>query len=678
MRALMPPPLSLVELVVDVLHGVPIADPYRWLEDQNSSRTRAWIEDQTRYARAYLDHVPGRDRIRQRVRELLDVATYDSFLKTGTRYFFRKRLPGQEQPSIYFREGVDGGDHLLVDGRTRGTGDYTAVKPVRVSHDGSLLLYEVKQGGERMGRFEILDVPKRKRLPDSLPYGHLRGFAFATDGKSFYYVHEVAGGREPLYGAVLHHVLGTDSALDKQVFCAGEDETLRLAIISNAWTLGFLVYRFLDKTRTDFYLWRMGTAGQVIPVVRDADYSFSPRLLRGRILAITDQNAPNRRIVEVQPRRNQKPLFFDLVRETDVPIRDWLVTQNHVTTSYPRPAGSCVEIFDLYGKQVRKVCGSDAETVRLLCGGPENDEILLERESFVQPIAIDHYSLASGQSRPWFDRATPFDLNTYGHTEAAFQSKDGKSIPVLLAGKQDLIRGGTHPMIMTSYGGYGISVTPQFSVLVAFLMEGGCVFALPRIRGGAEFGAEWHNAARRSHRQIAFDDFLAAAEWLISKGRTTPSNLAIFGGSNAGLLVGAAITQRPELFCAALCLVPLLDMVRYHLFDDAVVWRSEFGTAEDPADFDALSGYSPYHHVRPDTAYPAVMLVSGDRDTRCNPMHARKMTARLQAANISCSPILLDYSDFRGHSPVLPLSIRVEALTDRLAFLSSALGVLSE
>jgi prolyl oligopeptidase len=228
-------------------------------------------------------------------------------------------------------------------------------------------------------------------------------------------------------------------------------------------------------------------------------------------------------------------------------------------------------------------------------------------------------------------------------------------------------------MVMTSYGGYGVSVMPQFSVLVAFLMEHGCVFALPNIRGGSEFGAEWHNAAKRQNRQTAYDDFLCAAEWLIRSGRTTPNKLAIFGGSNSGLLVGTAVTQRPDLFQAVVCMVPLLDMLRYHLFDNAQVWKGEFGTADDLNDFAALAAYSPYHRVRQGVAYPATMLISGDADKSCNSLHARKMTARLQAANASGNPIFLDYSRYRGHSPVLPLSERIDALTDRVAFLCDQL-----
>ena len=244
---------------------------------------------------------------------------------------------------------------------------------------------------------------------------------------------------------------------------------------------------------------------------------------------------------------------------------------------------------------------------------------------------------------------------------------------MFLVGRRDVLANGPHPTIMTSYGGYGVAMTPRFSVFVSFLMERGCLFALPNIRGGSEFGANWHNAAKRRNRQVAIDDFLGAAEWLIATGRTPAGRLAIFGGSNSGLLVGAALTQRPDLFRAIVCMVPLLDMLRYHLFDNAHVWIDELGSADDPGDFEALARYSPYHQVRDGVAYPATMIVSGDADRNCNPLHARKMTARLQAANRSRSPIVLDYSPLRGHSPVLPLSERIDALSDRMAFLCDQL-----
>jgi prolyl oligopeptidase len=664
-----PPPLTPAEPVTEILHGVPVTDPFRWLEDSDSVQTQQWIEQQTRYARAYLDSIPGRDRIRKRIREFLAVETHDSLQIVGSRYFFRKRLPNQEQACIYMRDRADGEDHLLIDPLKRGTGEYTAVKPRRVSPDGRLLLYEVKEGGERTGIFELLDIGTRKRLPDFLPRGHLRGFAFAPDSKSFYYVHEAVNAEQPFYRAAYQHIVGTPSNKDREIFFAGEDQKIRLGLVSDKKRLAFVVYRFLEKTLTDIYLQRFDGESPPHVIFGNIDYSLGLRLMDDKILAITDRSAPNRRIVEIRLRENREHDWIDVVPETDTPIGRWLVVGNSIYISYMKEMIQRIFVFDLFGKKLGEMPMRSDETLRLICGSPDGDEVLLETESFTEPISIFRYSAKSNERTLWVKRSIPSQSKDFDYSQVWFMSKDGTKIPMYLVGRRDVLTRNGNPTIMTSYGGYGISMTPRFSVFVAYLMEQGCLFALPNIRGGSEFGAEWHKAAKRRNRQTAFDDFLCAAQWLLKTGRTAPGKLGIFGGSNSGLLVGAALTQRPDLFGAVVCMVPMLDMLRYHLFDNAHVWKEEFGTVEDPDDCAALAKYSPYHQVRHGVAYPATMIVSGDADRNCNPLHARKMTARLQAANVSDHPIFLDYSKFRGHSPVLPLSVRIEALTDRMAFL---------
>ena len=669
------PPYSPIEPVTEILHGVPITDPYRWLEDQESPRTREWLAAQTQYARAYLDVIPGRDRIRDRVLELLDVETYDSIQKVAHRYVFRKRTRGQEQPCIFLREGAEGEDELLIDPAQRKTGNHTALKPLQVSQDGRLLLYEVKEGGERTGTFELFDVEKREKLLDALPRGYLRGFTFAPDARSFYYVHDSIGVNGSRARTAYHHVLGTSLDDDREIFCAGEDEKLRLHIVPGEKRLGFLVFRFCGKTITGFYLWPFDNECPAEPLVENAEYKLGPVLLKDRILAITDRDSPNSRIVEIQARPGRPPEFVDVIPETDCPIQDWAVTLNNICVSYIRGVKSEIQVFDLHGKRLGAMPVLESDTARIIGVSAEDDELLIERESFTKPIQICRYSLQNGDAKAWSQRAIPFESQDYAHTQVWFLTKDGTRIPMFLVGRHEVLATGSHPTIMTSYGGYGIPMTPQFSVFVSFLMERGCLFALPNIRGGSEFGVDWHKAAMRRNRQVAIDDLVAGAEWLIKTGRTGPQRLAIFGGSNSGLLVGAALTQRPDLFRAVVCMVPMLDMLRYHLFDNAHVWIDEFGSADDPDDFSALARYSPYHQVRDGAAYPATMIVSGDADQNCNPLHARKMAARLQAANASDSLIVLDYSRFRGHSPVLPLSERVEALTDRMAFLCDQLGL---
>jgi prolyl oligopeptidase len=678
-KVIEPAPCSPVGAVTEVFHGITVIDPYRWLEDQGSAQTRAWLEAQAEYARAYLDAIPGRERIHERIRELLDVEIYDSVQKVGQTYFFRKRLRGQEQPCIYLRETPDGEDQLLIDPAERGTGQHTAVKPLRVSEDGRLLLYEVKEGGERTGTFELWDIESQKALPDVLRGGYLRSFAFAPDSRSFYYVHETTT-PNPRRRAVNHHVLGTHFDEDKQIFfagTAGSCDKLRLSIVPGKERLGFLVYRFLDKTYTDFYLWPFGSEITPTPVLENAGYKFGPLLMKdGRILALTDRDAPNSRIVRLRLREDQETEFVDVIPAADLPIRNLAVTESRILVSYTRETKTQIAIFDLFGKPLGQLPVDEGTTVRLPGASFDEDELFYEQESFTKPIQICRYSSRTKEAKLWAERRIPFRSQEFSHAQVSFTSKDGTRIPMFLVGRRDVIESGQQPSIMTSYGGYGVPMTPQFSVFVAFLMERGCLFALPNIRGGSEFGVEWHDAAKRRNRQVAFDDFLCAAEYLIETGRTTPQKLAIFGGSNSGLLVGAAMTQRPDLFRAVVCMVPMLDMLRYHLFDNAYVWKEEFGTSDNPEDFAPLFSYSPYHRVREGMSYPATMIVSGDSDQNCNPLHARKMIARLQAANASEHPIFLDYSRQRGHSPVLPLSERIDALTNRMAFLCDQLQLL--
>ena len=382
------PPSTLVEPVIEVLHGVSITDPYRWLEDQDSPRTRQWIEEQTRYAREYLDHLPGRQKIRDRIREFLAVETYDSLQKAGNRYFFRKRLPDQEQPCIWMRVGADGEDQLLVDPAEHGAGKYTAVKPLRVSPDGRLLLFEVKEGGERTGTFKLREIESKRTLPDVLARGYLRGFAFAPDGKSFCYVHEPANEKGRYRHAAFRHVLGTEFSEDREIFFAGEGEKVRLALTSDVTRIGFLVYRFLEKTQTDFYLqpWENETASEHI--VSDADYIFGPMFFRGRILAITDRDAPNLRIVELRLRPGAEPEWMDVIPESDSRIQQWAVADDRIMTLSAKAMDRQIRVFDLTGRKTEDVAVNPEETFRITGAAPESDEVILERESFTDPVRI--------------------------------------------------------------------------------------------------------------------------------------------------------------------------------------------------------------------------------------------------------------------------------------------------
>jgi len=571
------------------------------------------------------------------------------------------------------RNGADGEDQLLVDPAHRDTGKYTAVKPLRVSPDGRLLLYEVKEGGERTGIFELLEIDTRKRLPDLLPRGYLRGFAFAPDGKSFYYVHEAVDGQRPFYRAAYKHTLGKTHGEDEQIFFAGEDEKIRLCLCSDETRIGFLVYRFGERVKTSFTIQLSTLAEKPVCLIEDTEHVFGPLLFANRIFAITNKDATNFRIVEIAQANGGEIRWIEIVPEISARVERWVIAGDRLVVSYVNRTSTQVAFYDFGGQKLGDLPVQQDETIRLLGSPPSSGELIYESESFTRPPTIHRYLTWSGKIQGWARGDSPFNSANYKHIQVWYPSKDGTQIPMFLVGHRDVLESGEKPIVMTSYGGFGTSVRPQFSVFASLFLEKGCIFALPNIRGGCEFGTEWHVAAKRLNRQTAFDDFLSAAEWLIATGRTSRERLAIFGGSNSGLLVGAALTQRPDLFRAVVCMVPMLDMLRYHLFDNAHVWKDEFGTADDPRDFSNLSKYSPYHNVRMGVVYPATMFVSGDADRNCNPLHARKMTAQLQAANNSDNPVFLDYNQFRGHSPTLPLSERIQALTDRVAFVCQQL-----
>jgi prolyl oligopeptidase len=568
------------------------------------------------------------------------------------------------------RERAEGKDELLVDPAPRG--NHTSVKPISVSSNGHLLLYEVKVGGERTGTFEFLDLNQRKTLPDVLPRGYLRGLAFAADAKSVYYVHEST--ETPNHAHIAYqHVFGTPIADDRELFAADANTNIRLGLASDGGYLLIYVHHLLDRVLTDVHVRPLDASEPFERIFHELDYTVALRFTPHGVFALTDLHAPNRRLVQVHLHKGGKHEYVDIVPESETAIHNCQIVGDRIFIFYLRHSAQRICIFDLSGKEKGELSVRSDETMRIIGRSSDGDELLFETESFVEPVRTFRYSVENNERRLWARREIPFDSASYSHSQTWYTSKDGTRIPMFLVGRLDVLEKTNAPVIMTAYGGYGIAMTPQFSVFVAFLMERGCLFALPNIRGGSEFGSEWHMAAMRRNRQTAYDDFLSAAEWLIGTGRADPKKLAIFGGSNSGLLVGAALTQRPELFRAVLCMVPMLDMFRYHLFDNAQVWKDELGTADDPEDFAALAKYSPYHHVRDGVAYPATMLVSGDQDRNCNSLHARKMTARLQAASISGLPVILDYNPFRGHSPVLPLTDRVEALTDRMAFLCDQL-----
>lgn len=671
------PPTTRPEPMTEILHGVAVTDPYRWLEDSSSERTRNWLQEQVAYTQAYLHVILGRDRIKKRVEELLTVESLSAPIKAGSRYFFLKRTPYQEQPVITMREGFTGKDVPLIDPAERSESNATAVGLLRVSRDATLLAYSVRHSGEDTQTVEILDVNRRTILPDRLPNGFYGGLVFSPDCRGFYYSHNPVDSKHPHHHAVRWHLLGTKQEEDLETFFVGEDPKLRLILFPSPYGTKMCLYKIsIDSLKTtDIYVQDLIRNQPPRLIVDRIVGNFYPYLSENELIALTDWKSPKGRIVAIDLHRPERENWRDLVPESNACVHGFAVSAERIFVGYSENAVTRIEVFDTSGHLQATIPCPQFGTAQPLQGDPNSDEVFYSFTSFSHPPSVYRYDAKSGRQEPWSQSRIPFDASTVEVEQISYPSKDGTHIPMFLISQFGRRRSGPLPTFLTGYGGFGVSLTPKFTTYATFLMERGFLVAIANLRGGSEFGEEWHAAAKRHNRQTAFDDFIAAAEWLLAEGHTAEGRIAIGGGSNAGLLVGAALTQRPDLFRAVICLGPLLDMLRYHKFDLAHFSVEEYGSAENQEDFHYLRRYSPYHRVKDGVAYPAVMLISGDADTRCNPMHARKMAARLQTATSSGHPVLLDYKPTWGHMPVQPLSNRIEALTDRLAFICHELGV---
>jgi prolyl oligopeptidase len=673
------PPPTPVEPVTEILHGIKVTDPYRWLEDQNSPRTRKWLEEQAVYTRAYFGAIPDRERIRMRVRELLALKEIISEpWNVGDRYFFLKRQKDRDQPVILMRDGLFGPETVLVDPAQRGSGSSVAVSIVTISPDGRFLAYSVRQGGTDHSCLEILDVERASVLPDHLPEGFCTGFVFAPDGTGFCYSHRQLHDPHPNYRAAFWHSFGAERAQDREIFFAGDEPNLFLGILSSPETnlLAYTLFLTGKSPRTSVYLHAMSSEpSDARLVVEEIKGCFVPFFVRGQLFAYTDFAAPNFRIVRIESEHADPANWHDIVPESNNRIQQFAVAGNQVFITRVDRFSTKVDVFEVDGREKESAAFPAGGTIDLLPHGNATEKLFYSYTSISKPSALCCYDSRGEEALAWSEANSAVDLSAIAVEETIYTSEDGTSVPLFLAARKDLLDSGPLPTFLTGYGGFGSCVTHRFTAFATFLMEQGFLFAVPALRGGSELGEQWHRAGKRENRQNSFNDFVAAAEWLVREQRSISGRIAIGGGSNAGLLVGAAITQRPDLFRGAICLGPLLDMARYHLFDFAAGWADEYGSPEDQEDFQSLLAYSPYHHVLDGGAYPAVLLISGDADTRCNPMHARKMAARMQAATGSTHPILLDYKTEWGHTPVQPHSTKIEALTDRLAFVCHELGV---
>jgi prolyl oligopeptidase len=645
------------------MHGVEIIDPYRWLEEQDSPETRAWIDAQNKYTHSLLDELPSRPLIQKRLSELLRVDSVSPPFEWGGRYFLYKKRAADDLSILYVRQGLNGKDEVLIDPHTLSTDHTTDIGLQDASNDGKLIIYSIRRGGQDETELRVMDVDKRKDV-DQLPNALYRGVSMKTDGSGFYYNLQ----RRDTGIRVFYHAIGTDQLKDVEVFGKGygpdkwigasvsEDGKYLLFGVSHGWTMNEVYVQKLPD-------------GPIQTIVNDIPAHFNGWFAGDKLVMQTDWQAPNQRIMVVDLNDPAREKWREIIPEGRDAIAGFTLAGDKLFVTYLHNVTTQIKIFNLDGKALGEVSLPGLGSAGL--GGRwGSNEAFFSFRSFVTPQTIYRYDVKTGKSELWAQPKVPFKSDDFEVRQVWYSSKDGTKVPMFLVHKKGLQPDGKLPVLLYGYGGFNVSQTPRFSSSAAIWVEQGGVYALANIRGGGEFGEAWHKAGMLDKKQNVFDDFIAAAEWLIKNNYTNPSRLAIQGGSNGGLLVGAAFTQRPDLYQAVLCQFPDLDMVGFYRFkNNNPPALLEYGNASIPEQFKYLYAYSPYQKVKPGEKYPAVLFTTGDQDTRVPPLQARKMTARLQAASTSGKPILLLYDTKAGHAGGRPLSKIIEDVSLELSFL---------
>lgn len=666
--------------MTDILHGETIADPYRWLEDGDAPETRLWTERQNALTEAYLAAVPGRKRIQNRLEELLSIGVLSVPTPVRGRYFYLRREGRQNQPVLYWRQGVTGEDRVAVDPNALNVAGTTALDWFYPSRDGRLLAYGLSEDGSEESVLHLMEVDSGRDLPDRIPQMRAASLAWLPDASGFYYTRypapgQVPDGEEHYHRAVYYHRLGVDPEADPLVFRPVEKEYWPGVSLSpdGRW-LVVSVARTFDQT--DLYIRDLLTGGPLVPVAENLPASFEGEIAHGRLFLRTNLDAPNYRLYAVHPQHPNRDAWREIVAPREEAVLESVsIAGDRLALGYLERASSRLRLTDLDGHPVEDVVLPELGSLFGLGAEWDGEELFYGFSSYTVPPSIYRIDLVTGQSALWKRVEANVDPSRFVVRQVNYASRDGTPISMFLVHQSGLERNRDNPTYLTAYGGFNISMTPAFSRSLLLWLELGGVVAVPNIRGGGEYGQTWHQAGILARKQNSFDDFIGAAEWLIREGYTRPERMAAAGGSNGGLLVGAVLTQRPELFRAAVIQVPLLDMLRYHRFLIARLWIPEYGSAEDAVQFRWLRAYSPYHQVRSGIGYPAVLLATAESDTRVDPMHARKMAARLQASSSSGRPVLLRLESRAGHGAGKPLSKVLDELTDSWTFVFWELGV---
>ncbi len=666
--------------LVDTVHGQKISDPYRWLEDEKSSEVQQWMKAQDDYARAELGKLSGRGELVDRLKQLFYFDAISAPLHRKGRFFFTRKHADKEKTIVYWRQGEKGAEKVLFDPNawsadgTRGLGGWWP------SLDGKYVAYAVKLNNSDETETKVIEVATGKDLTDTIPGTKYSGASWTPDGKGFYYTwvppvsDQVTIADRPGFAEVRYHKLGADPAKDEvvhpatrnpQTFLAGgvsRDGKWLLARIQHGWNSSDVLFKDARKK---------GAAWT--PLVTGVDAVFTVTVWRDRFYVLTNPEAPRYRMFKVDPKKPDRASWKEIVPQGDATLQTMDIVGEHLVLTYLRNAASELQIHDLEGKLVRKIELPGIGTSYGINGNPDEDTGYFGFTSFTDPQIIFQTSIKTGKSKQWARIKLPVDTSRLVTEQVFYPSKDGTKVSMFIIRSRDAKQDGKNPTLLFGYGGFNVSLTPGFSSSRVVFLERGGIYAIPNLRGGGEYGEEWHRAGMLLRKQNTFDDYVAAAEFLIKEGWTQPAHLAIQGGSNGGLLVGAAMTQRPDLFKAVICAVPLLDMLRFHLFGSGKTWVPEYGSAEDPAQFKALYGYSPYRLAADagPRGYPAVLFDSADHDDRVDPMHARKLAALVQHAQTASAPVLLRIERNAGHGGADMVKSTVERVADQILFLES-------
>ncbi|MSP62186.1 MAG: S9 family peptidase [Myxococcales bacterium] len=675
-------PATRAEDVKDTLFGVAVADPYRWLEDGKAPEVTAWMEAQDQVTRARLAALPGRAALAARLKALFYVDSISAPRHRGTRYFYQRTHADREKAIYYWREGETGAEHVLLDPNTMSADGTTSVGLVVISHDGKSAAYTLKVNNSDESTLHVLEVATGVvSAIDVIPGAKYAHPSWTPDGRGFYYTRLPTDAKIPVadrpgFAEIRYHRLGTDPEKDPLIhertgsaktFLGVElsrDGHWLFVYVQHGWNSTDVYYR---DTRAKSAAWK--------PFVVGKEAQYRALAWHDRFYIHTNEGAPRWRLLRGEAKRPARSDWKEIVAESEATLDGVEVIGEHLVLTWMRSAASELEVRTLDGKPVRKVPLPGLGATQGITGDPDQDEGYFAFTSFTHPLQVWKTSIKSGETKLWAAVKLPIDPSPYTVEQVFYPSKDGTKISMFLVHRKNLPKDGSTPFLLTGYGGFNVSMLPSFSSGLYPWLEAGGGFAMPNLRGGGEYGEDWHKAGMLARKQNVFDDFIGAAEFLISNHYTRPGKLAIRGGSNGGLLVGAVTTQRPDLFRAVVCQVPLLDMVRYHLFGSGKTWVPEYGTAEEEAGFKTLLAYSPYHHVTPGTAYPAWLMMSADSDDRVDPMHARKMAASLQAATTSDHPVLLRVEKHAGHGGADLVKQTVEMVADYYAFLMSELGL---